>query len=159
LSSFTASIGGVAWIKPKRKNKRLQSSHYEQSTDSKTRDINVCVLGGRNSYLIDLSRIVHGVPVAGGIEPFEFELYECPMTTEQGGGFYEDGRAKEPTRTQEERTQPEEEAIAEAKVRGASSGSTRNQELMFEKTILRHERLGSVRPEEFAQASYQMNKD
>ena len=54
------------------------------------------------------------VPVAAGIEPFEFELCECPMTTEQGGGLYEDGRAKEPTRTQEERIQPEEEAIGEA---------------------------------------------
>jgi hypothetical protein len=43
------------------------------------------------------------------------------MTTEQGGGLYEDGRAKEPTWTQEERTQSEEEAIGEAKVRVASS--------------------------------------
>jgi hypothetical protein len=90
--------------------------------------------------------------MARGIEPFEFEQCECPMTTQQSGGFYEDGRAKEPTRTQEERAQTEEEAIGEAKVRGASSGSTRDQELMFEKTILRHERFGSVRLEEFAQA-------
>jgi hypothetical protein len=30
---------------------------------------------------------------------------------------------------------------------------------MFEKTILRHERLGSVRLEEFDQASYQVKKD
>ena len=61
------------------------------------------------------------VAVAGAIEPFEFELYECPMTAQQGRGFYEDGRAKEPTRRQEERAQTEEEAIGEAKVRSASA--------------------------------------
>jgi len=66
------------------------------------------------------------VPMAEGIEPFEFEPCQCPMTTQQGGGFDEDGRAKEPARRQEERAQTKEEPIGEAKVWGASAGSTRD---------------------------------
>ena len=54
---------------------------------------------------------------------------------------------------------PKRSPIGEAQVRGASAGSTRDQELMLQKKTLGHERFGSVRLEEFAQASHDMKDD
>ena len=81
------------------------------------------------------------------------------MAAQESGGFYDDGSAKQPFWTQQQRTQPEEETIGEAQIRCPSPNSAKDQELVFQQKVLGYEGLSPAGSEKPAQATHHVKED
>jgi hypothetical protein len=59
------------------------------------------------------------------------------MKAQQGGGLEDDGGAQEPTRPQELRKEPKENTVGGAEIGSSPPTTPHDQELPFEKEVLR----------------------
>ena len=79
------------------------------------------------------------------------------MKAQQGSGLKDYGHADQPTRAQELRTKPEEQAIGGAKIGRSAAGALQDQELLLQEDILSENGSGPASSQENNQSGQQMH--